>query len=154
MTAGAEKTEDPRSVFLFSDTQIVEESLLEDINNILNSGEVPNLFANDEWEKICGDMIPARQGPRHPRDQATTSSTFVSRVRENLHIVLACRPSALPSACAAACSRRSSTAARSTGMTAGPSRRCIAVAKQFLAARVLPEDREAAPRSSTLTRAR
>jgi dynein heavy chain len=33
---------------LFSDTQIVRESFLEDINNLLNSGEVPNLFPVDE----------------------------------------------------------------------------------------------------------
>ena len=31
-------------VFLFADTQIVIEAFVEDINNILNSGEVPNLF--------------------------------------------------------------------------------------------------------------
>ncbi|KAJ3622840.1 hypothetical protein MTP99_019116 [Tenebrio molitor] len=39
------------SVFLFTDTQIVQEDFLEDINNILNSGEVPNLFEADEYEK-------------------------------------------------------------------------------------------------------
>jgi dynein heavy chain, axonemal len=30
--------------FLFLDTQIVVEGFLEDINNLLNSGEVPNLW--------------------------------------------------------------------------------------------------------------
>jgi hypothetical protein len=30
-------------VFLFSDTQIVDEIFLEDINNVLNSGDVPNV---------------------------------------------------------------------------------------------------------------
>lgn len=33
---------DKRQTFLFSDTQILYESFLEDINNILNNGEVPN----------------------------------------------------------------------------------------------------------------
>lgn len=32
--------DDKETVFLFSDTQIIMESFLEDINNILNSGEV------------------------------------------------------------------------------------------------------------------
>ena len=32
------------TVFLFSDTQIQYPSFVEDINNLLNSGEVPNLF--------------------------------------------------------------------------------------------------------------
>ena len=34
--------------FLFTDTQIVKEGFLEDINNLLNSGEVPNIFDSDE----------------------------------------------------------------------------------------------------------
>ena len=42
-------------VFLMIDTQIVEEEFLEDINNLLNSGEVPNLFEGDEYEKVILD---------------------------------------------------------------------------------------------------
>ena len=45
------------TVFLFSDTQIKDESFLEDINNILNSGDVPNIYANDELDKIYNEMI-------------------------------------------------------------------------------------------------
>ncbi len=30
-------------VFLFTDTQIVDEIFLEDINNVLNGGDVPNV---------------------------------------------------------------------------------------------------------------
>lgn len=41
------------TVFLFNDTQIVDESFLVDINNILSSGEVPNLYKPDEFVEVC-----------------------------------------------------------------------------------------------------
>lgn len=44
--------EDRPTVFLFNDTQIVDKSFLEDINNILSSGEVPNLFKPDEIAEV------------------------------------------------------------------------------------------------------
>jgi len=34
------------------DTQIVEEAFVEDINNILSSGEVSNLYKSDEFEEV------------------------------------------------------------------------------------------------------
>ena len=34
-------------VFLFSDNDIVNEVFLEDVNNILSAGEVPNIYTND-----------------------------------------------------------------------------------------------------------
>ena len=43
------------TVFLFTDTQIVTESFVEDINNILNSGEVPALFDQQDKDRICAD---------------------------------------------------------------------------------------------------
>ena len=49
MTAGIKGRD---IVFLFSDTQIVTESMLEDVSNVLNSGDVPNLYAVDEMEMI------------------------------------------------------------------------------------------------------
>ena len=44
------------AVFLFTDTQIKEENFLEDIGNLLNSGEVPNMFPIDEKNDICAKM--------------------------------------------------------------------------------------------------
>ncbi len=35
------------------------EEFLEDINNMLNSGEVPNLFAADEYERIITAVRPS-----------------------------------------------------------------------------------------------
>jgi dynein heavy chain len=44
-------------IFLLSDTQIVTESFLEDINNILNNGEIPNLYStNEEISNIIDTM--------------------------------------------------------------------------------------------------
>ena len=45
--------ENKPTVFLFSDTQVLDESFLEDINNILSSGEVPNLYKAEEFEEVC-----------------------------------------------------------------------------------------------------
>ena len=39
--------------FLFTDVQIKEEGFLEDVNNILNTGEVPNLYPADEKADVC-----------------------------------------------------------------------------------------------------
>lgn len=44
--------ENKPTVFLFNDTQALEESFLEDISNILSSGEVPNLYKPEEFEEV------------------------------------------------------------------------------------------------------
>lgn len=41
-----------KTVFLLTDTQIKEEAFLEDVDSVLNTGEVPNLFAMDEKQEI------------------------------------------------------------------------------------------------------
>jgi dynein heavy chain len=79
-------------VFLFTDSQIVVETMLEDLNNILNTGEVANLFPQDETDKIVSDMIPVckENGIIESRDNCL--AYFVSRVRDKLHIVLCMSP--------------------------------------------------------------
>ena len=47
------------TLFLFTDTEIKDESFVEDINMILNTGEVPNLFAPDEKTEILEVMQTA-----------------------------------------------------------------------------------------------
>lgn len=39
-------------VFLLTDAQIKDEAFLEDVDSVLNTGEVPNLFAMDEKQEI------------------------------------------------------------------------------------------------------
>eukprot|EP00501_MAST-03F_sp_TOSAG23-6_P002658 GSMAST32.ASY1.ANO1.2804.1 assembled CDS len=60
-------------VFLFVDTQIVFEGMLEDINNILNSGDVPNLYGPEEMEQINNTCL-----------------------RRNIHMVIAMSPMEWP----------------------------------------------------------
>ena len=49
-------TEGKQIVFLFSDNQIKDESFVEDLNMILNTGDVPNLFPADEKAEIIEKM--------------------------------------------------------------------------------------------------
>lgn len=48
--------EEQKMQFLFSDSQIVFGSFLEDINNLLNSGEIPNLFGSDDKQSIFEEL--------------------------------------------------------------------------------------------------
>ncbi|XP_069092738.1 dynein axonemal heavy chain 6 isoform X2 [Pleurodeles waltl] len=85
--------EDKDMVFLFTDTQIVVEEFLEDINNILNSGEVPNLFEKDDLEFVLAATRPkAKEAgiPEGSRDEVF--QFFINRVRQKLHIVLCMSP--------------------------------------------------------------
>ncbi|KAM7393703.1 hypothetical protein PAMP_020556 [Pampus punctatissimus] len=80
-------------VFLFTDTQIVVEEFLEDINNMLNSGEVPNLFEKDELEQVLAATRPkAKEAGISEENRDEVFQYFISRVREKVHIVLCMSP--------------------------------------------------------------
>jgi dynein heavy chain, axonemal len=81
------------TVFLFSDTQIVKESFVEDINNILNNGEVPNLWESDERAMILDECNKAaRKLKLSLSTPQELFGFFVDRCRANLHIVLCFSP--------------------------------------------------------------
>lgn len=87
---------DQHTVFLFTDTQIKEESFVEDINNLLNSGEVPNIFALDERVELCEKMrVIDRQRDKSQQTDGSPVALFnffLQIVREQLHVVLAFSP--------------------------------------------------------------
>ena len=52
--------------FIFNDGQAKDESFFEDINNLLNAAEVPNLFPADELAMLIEDMRkPAKEEGRN-----------------------------------------------------------------------------------------
>ena len=77
------------TVFLVSDTQLSKESMVEDLCNILNNGEVPNLFPLEEKSKILEELssqIPAGT------TQNQKYSYFVNKCKENLHLAICMSP--------------------------------------------------------------
>ncbi|XP_055941760.1 dynein axonemal heavy chain 3-like [Argiope bruennichi] len=82
------------TVFLFNDNQIKDESFVEDINMILNTGDVPNLYAADERAEILEKMQGAARDSGKKIDTTPLSlyNFFIERVRQNLHLILAMSP--------------------------------------------------------------
>ncbi|XP_067147242.1 dynein axonemal heavy chain 5-like [Apteryx mantelli] len=80
--------------FIFTDNEIRDESFLEYMNNVLASGEVSNLFARDEIGEITQDLIPAmkKEYPRRTPTGENLYDYFLTRVRNNLHVVLCFSP--------------------------------------------------------------
>ena len=79
-------------VFLFNDTQIINETMLEDINGILNSGDVPNLYAPEDLETISTACRPECQKKKIPPTKLNIFAQFLSRVKSNTHVVLCMSP--------------------------------------------------------------
>ena len=82
-------------VFLFSDTQVKYESFIEDLNSMLNTGQVPNLFAFDERCTIIEDtrdLLKKNNIQIKDMSESDLWDEFLVRTRANLHIVLAFSP--------------------------------------------------------------
>ncbi|KAM3134228.1 hypothetical protein pb186bvf_013648 [Paramecium bursaria] len=75
------------TVFMYSDTQILKESMVEDICNILNNGEVPNLFPIEEKTRIIDEMSSYIQGTSNEK-----YGYFVKQCKKNLHLVICMSP--------------------------------------------------------------
>jgi dynein heavy chain len=78
--------------FVMTDTQIVNESFVENLNNLLNTGEIPNLMLPDDKEAIVAGVRPICIEKKLIDSPETNYALFVSRVRENLHICLCMSP--------------------------------------------------------------
>ncbi|XP_028270606.1 dynein heavy chain 10, axonemal isoform X2 [Parambassis ranga] len=84
--------ENKKTVFLFTDAHVAEEGFLELINNMLTSGIVPALFADDEKESVLNQLreeaLKSGAGP----SKDSVWQYFVNKSANNLHIVLGMSP--------------------------------------------------------------
>mmetsp|Transcript_24429 Transcript_24429/g.96934 ORF Transcript_24429/g.96934 Transcript_24429/m.96934 type:complete len:2723 (+) Transcript_24429:2309-10477(+) len=80
------------TTFVFSDTQIVFELMLEDVNNILNSGDVPNLYLPEDHEAIIAACRVECQKKHLAPTKLNIFAQYVLSVRGNLHICLCMSP--------------------------------------------------------------
>ena len=71
--------------------QIKSEVFLEDINNILNSGDVPNIYPPEDLDKILNEMKPVVQDAGLQPTKANLFSAYTKRVRSNIHMVICMR---------------------------------------------------------------
>lgn len=104
-----------KTVFLMTDSQIKNETFLEDVDNLLNSGEVPNIFTSEERAEVTELVQTAIEnenrknaaaagggggggsrvgGAKTYQDMSPLAlfNSFVNRCRANLHIIIAFSP--------------------------------------------------------------
>jgi dynein heavy chain len=85
-----------KTVFLITDSQIKDERFLEDLDSLLNTGEVPNLFQGEERGEVLEAVAAAAQQQSDDKNAEFSPlalfAFFVNRCRENLRIVIAFSP--------------------------------------------------------------
>lgn len=83
-------------VFLITDTQIKDVHFLDDISNLLQSGEILRLFDQDEIKDICDKMlvIDKQRDKSLQTDESPKAlyDFFVSVIREQLHVFVCLSP--------------------------------------------------------------
>ncbi|XP_064811633.1 dynein axonemal heavy chain 6-like [Oncorhynchus masou masou] len=82
------------TVLLITDSDIVKESVLEDLNCILKYGDVPGLFDNDEIDSITVDLKSSMESSIG-ENREEMYSYFIEQVHQRLHIVLALSPAGM-----------------------------------------------------------
>ncbi|NWY46905.1 DYH9 protein, partial [Sylvia atricapilla] len=80
------------SVFLLSDTQLADEQFLVLVNDFLASGEIPDLFPDDEVENIISSVRNEVRGRGLVDSRENCWRFFIERVRRQLKVALCLSP--------------------------------------------------------------
>ncbi|KAK2522722.1 Dnah9 [Columba livia] len=80
------------TVFLMTDAQVADEQFLVLVNDFLASGEIPDLFPDDEVENIINSVRNEVKGRGLVDSRETCWKFFIERVRRQLKVVLCFSP--------------------------------------------------------------
>lgn len=73
-------------MFLLTDTQIPEEKFLVVINDLLASGEIPDLFDDDQLDQVISGVRNEVKGAGIQDTKENCWSFFIDRVRRQLKV--------------------------------------------------------------------
>jgi dynein heavy chain, axonemal len=68
------------------------QSFLEDINNILNTGEITNLYAKEDIENMTANLSPILAKLKIPENRDSVYTQYIEQLRDNFHIILCMSP--------------------------------------------------------------
>ncbi|XP_044194722.1 dynein heavy chain 9, axonemal isoform X6 [Thunnus albacares] len=80
------------TVLLMTDAQVADEKFLVLVNDLLASGEIPDLFPDDEVENIIGSVRPEVRGSGLMDTRENCWKFFIDRVRRQLKVALCFSP--------------------------------------------------------------
>nr|KAF6455676.1 dynein axonemal heavy chain 9 [Rousettus aegyptiacus] len=80
------------TVFLMTDSQVADEKFLVLINDLLTSGEIPDLYSDDEIENIISNMRNEVKSQGLVDNRENCWKFFVDRVRRQLKVTLCFSP--------------------------------------------------------------
>lgn len=80
------------TAFVMTDTQIIDEAFIENLNNLLNTGEIPNLWLPEDKDEIVNGVRPICIERKIAESIDNINALFINLVREKLHICLCMSP--------------------------------------------------------------
>jgi len=81
-----------QTCFVLNKSQISNDSanILEMLNSLIISGQIPKLYSAEEYDKILSNMLPIVSALKKDESRDSLYSNFVQRIQQNLKIVFIC----------------------------------------------------------------
>ena len=80
------------TTFILNDTQIMYESFLEDINNLLNTGDITGLYEPADLGLMAEGLTPLLTKKKIPVNRENIKQQYIESLRDHFHIILCMSP--------------------------------------------------------------